>query len=79
MLGRYKPRLDQIVDSDELGFAGEKQAISEKKYQEEFGGHKDLVVVEYDDRFYVCFGGEHKSAYKTFLTASEIKARQNVE
>jgi len=79
MLGRYKPRLEQIVDSEELGFAGERQANTELTYQTEFGGHKDLVVVEYDDRFYVCFGGEHKSAYKTFLTPSEIKARQSVE
>lgn len=73
MKGRYKPNDNQIL-GNELGFAGERQANTEQRYQEDFGGHKDLTIVEYNDRFYVCYGGDHKLAYKTFLSPAEIRA-----
>lgn len=76
--GRYKPKDEQIV-GNEIGFSNYKQAEKELKFEQEFGGHKDLVVVEYDCRVYVCYGGDHKLAYKTFLSPAEIRALEEDE
>lgn len=73
MKGRYKPREDQVV-GNEIGFSNYFQAEKEKKFEEEIGGHKDLVIVEWDSRVYICYGGDHKLAYKTFLSPAEIRA-----
>ena len=72
MKGRYKPNDNQVV-GNEFGYSNYKQAEKELNFEQEFGGHKELTVVEYNDRVYVCYGGDHKLAYKTFLSPAEIR------
>lgn len=72
MLGRTRPRDSQVVGND-FGYSNYSQAQKEKAFEEEFGGHKELTIVEWSDRVYICFGGDHKEAYKNFYSAAEIR------